>query len=227
MRLVFHLASSIGRPRARLHGTLAFLLLAASVSSHGVLAQPPISFDVKRYGAAGNGTTLDTSAINKTIEACGAAGGGTVYFPAGKYLTGSLYLKDNVTLWLDSGATILGIKDLKHYVPQTGAGRVGALISGTGVRNVAIVGRGTIDGQHLFDPNGGEHMRGPHSLLLSGCQDVTLRDVTFKDAGGYAVRMISCERVNVDGLTTTGGWDGVGMVDVKNATVSNCKLLVR
>jgi hypothetical protein len=188
------------------------------------LAQPPVSFDVKRYGAAGNGTTLDTSAINKTIEACGAAGGGIVYFPAGKYLTGSLYLKDNVTLWLDSGATILGSKDLKDYVSQTG-GRGGSLISGSGLRNLAIVGRGTIDGQGLFNPNGGEHMRGLQALSLSGCQDFTLRDVSFKDPGGYSVMMRSCERVNVDGITTTGGWDGVGMVDVKNATVSNCKLL--
>lgn len=210
--------------RVALRAIIPPLLLTLCGFPGNGLAQPPNAFDVRRHGAVGDGVALDTGAINKTIEACAAAGGGTVSFPAGRYLTGSIFLKDNVTLWLDAGATILGVKDLKQYIPK-GGGRGGALISGTGVRNVAIVGHGTIDGQHLFNPNGAEHMRGPHALVLNGCQDITLRDFSVKDPGGYAVRMLSCERVNVDGITTTGGWDGVGMIDVKNATVSNCKLL--
>ena len=65
------------------------------------------TFDVKQYGAVGDGKTLDTAAINKTIEAAASAGGGTVYFPAGTYLSFSIRLKSNIALYLDHGATLL------------------------------------------------------------------------------------------------------------------------
>jgi len=75
-------------------------LPAQSVSGQG-------TFDVKAYGAKGDGKTLDTEAINKAIEAAAAAGGGTVRFPAGVYLSFSIRLKSNIALYLDAGATIL------------------------------------------------------------------------------------------------------------------------
>src|ERR1022692_3705045 len=65
------------------------------------------SFDVRTFGATGDGKTIDTAAINKTIDAAVAAGGGTVLFPAGNYLSYSIHLKSNVTLQLESGATIV------------------------------------------------------------------------------------------------------------------------
>src|SRR5438552_19200114 len=65
-------------------------------------------YNVKAFGATGDGKTLDTPAINKTIEAAAAAGGGTVRFPAGAYLCFSIHLKSKVDLYLDQGATIVG-----------------------------------------------------------------------------------------------------------------------
>ena len=65
-------------------------------------------FNVREYGALGNGQTLDSRAIQSAIDACAAQGGGTVTLPAGQYLTGSLFLRDNISLHLDSGAVILG-----------------------------------------------------------------------------------------------------------------------
>jgi len=65
------------------------------------------SFDITQYGAVGNGTTLASAAINKAIDAASAAGGGTVHFPAGTWLSGSIHLKSNVALYLDQGATLL------------------------------------------------------------------------------------------------------------------------
>ena len=78
-------------------------------------SQSPPFCDVKHFGATGDGIALDTGSINKAIDACAAAGGGTVYFPAGTYLSGTVLLKSNITLWLDSGAKLLGTKDLAQY----------------------------------------------------------------------------------------------------------------
>ncbi|HEY0349177.1 MAG TPA: glycosyl hydrolase family 28-related protein, partial [Pyrinomonadaceae bacterium] len=64
-------------------------------------------YNVKTFGATGDGKTLDTPAINKTIDAAAAAGGGTVYFPAGNYLSVSIHLKSNIALYLDQGSTII------------------------------------------------------------------------------------------------------------------------
>ena len=67
------------------------------------------NFNVRAFGAVGNGTNLDSPAINKTIEACAQAGGGTVLIPAGTYLSGSIRLKSNIHLLIDAGAVILAI----------------------------------------------------------------------------------------------------------------------
>ena len=81
---------------------LLALLLALTVTR--LTAAP---FDVKSFGATGDGKTLDTDAINKAIEAAAAAGGGTVEFPAGDYLSFSIHLKSHVALHLGTGATII------------------------------------------------------------------------------------------------------------------------
>ena len=83
---------------------IALFLISAGLA----LAQmPPRGFDVRAFGATGDGKTLDTSAINQAIDAAAAAGGGTVVFPAGIYASYSIHLKSNVGLYLDHGATIL------------------------------------------------------------------------------------------------------------------------
>src|SRR5882757_11466273 len=83
---------------------LSVLMLGLAVAQ----AQPaaPASFNVRAYGAKGDGATLDTAAINAAIDAAAAAGGGTVYFPAGTYPSFSIRLKSHITLYLDSGATL-------------------------------------------------------------------------------------------------------------------------
>jgi hypothetical protein len=189
------------------------------------LAQPATQFNVKSHGAAGDGAHLDTDAINKTIEAASEAGGGTVLIPAGVYLTGTVLLQGNVTLWLDAGATILGSTNLSDYRwPKRENQWSGAIILADGAQHVAIMGRGTIDGQNLTNPNGEERIRGPHAVLFYHCNDVIVRDVTFKDAGNYSLILRSCEQVNIDDMTALGGYDGINMHDVRTVSISNCKL---
>jgi hypothetical protein len=111
--------------------------------------------DVRDYGASGNGTAKDTQAIQKAIDACAQKGAGIVYFSPGRYLTGTIVLKSNLTLQIEAGATILASPDVDDYPlfpnayqPDRRTGS--ALIYGEGIENVTITGLGTIDGQGLL-----------------------------------------------------------------------------
>jgi polygalacturonase len=188
-------------------------------------AQPTTQFNVKNFGAVGDGKQADTGAINKTILASRDAGGGTVLVPAGTYVSGTIRLQDNVTLWLDAGATILGTKNLADYHwPDGGREWDGSIILADGVHNVALMGRGTISGQNLSNPRGEERIRGPHAVLFKNSKDIVVRDITIKDSGNYSLILRSCERVNIDNFTAFNGYDGINMHDVRQATISNSKL---
>jgi hypothetical protein len=118
-------------------------------------------FNVRKFGAVGNGTNLDSPAINQAIDACARAGGGTVYFPAGTYLSGSIHLKDNIHLLVDAGATILGAPQKMNAYDETefwtnnpfqDGGHCyfhNSLIWGVGLTNVSITGQGMINGGGL------------------------------------------------------------------------------
>lgn len=192
-------------------------------------------FNVRDFGAKGDGVTLDTAALNKTIEACAAVGGGTVYLPAGTYLSGTVHLKSNVTLWIDSGAIILGSENLADYdvvTPPYMKIRTdlwfGFLIQGTDLDRVAIIGSGTIDGNRVFNPKGEERMRGPHGVYLLNCCDFTLRDATIKDAGNYATIIVGCRRGNIQGIAAFGAWDAIHRKYTRDyprdVTIANCRL---
>ena len=198
---------------------LCLTLAGGLVRAADTLAPAGAVFDVRAYGAKGDGLTLDSGAINQAVVACAAAGGGAVRLPPGRYLSGTIHLRSGVTFELENGATLLGTTNLEAYQtfvppPDTPEGRFRspwhrALILGDGVRHVAIVGPGTLDGRKVFDPHGEEGMRGPHTVLLGNCQDVVLRDFTVRDSANYAILLEHCERVEARGLTITGGWDGV------------------
>jgi len=76
---------------------------------------PANEFDIRAHGARGDGRTLDTAAIQATLDAAGEAGGGQVRFPPGQYLSGTLNLRSRVTLWFEAGATLVGTTNLNLY----------------------------------------------------------------------------------------------------------------
>ena len=194
-------------------------------------------FNVRDHGAVGDGKTLDTVALNKTIDACAASGGGQVFVPPGKYLTGTIRLRSNITLVLDAGAEIVGTSDLEQYQHFTPPGHTPlasrlwwhrALLLGEGVENVTITGRGAINGNKVFDAQGEEHMRGPHAVLFGNCKNIALRDISIRDAANYAVMLEFTSHVEVRGVKITGGWDGVhfrGWKDnpCRDVTISDCE----
>ena len=115
----------------------------------GLAAVWPARAGVRDFGAVGDGVRLDTAAIQKAIDACSAAGGGTLYFPAGRYLTGTLLLKSRVTLELEAGAVLLGSRNLADYPVTVPALRTftdtytdKSLIYAEKAEDIAIRGRG-------------------------------------------------------------------------------------
>lgn len=139
--------------------SISIVLFIASIS----FSQTTAFYNVRTFGAKGDGRALDTDAVNKTIDAAVAKGGGTVYFPAGTYLCFSIRLKSNITIHLDNGATLLAADPAVHkgkydqwepnefdmYQDFGHSHWKNSLMWGIGIENFAIVGQGKIDGQGL------------------------------------------------------------------------------
>ena len=118
-------------------------------------------YNIRDFGAKGDGKTLDTEAINKAIDAASSKGGGTVYFPAGIYLSFSIRLKSNITIYLDNGSTLLAADPAEHKgtydLPEANEFDMyqdfghshwkNSLMWGIGIENFAIIGQGKIDGK--------------------------------------------------------------------------------
>lgn len=142
-----------------------FILLASVVAALGASKT-----DIRESGAKGDGQALDTAAIQKAIDTCAEGGGGQVVFPPGRYLSGTIHLRSNVTLHLEAGARLIGKTNLAQYdrpqppdiMPEARWGKWHrGLIVGENVQDIAITGLGVIDGNKVFDPTGEERMRGP------------------------------------------------------------------
>jgi hypothetical protein len=193
-------------------------VLVSLVSIATAAPLPAADFPVTQFGAIANDDTPDTAAIQAAIDTCGAAGGGRVLFPIGTCLSGTVRLRSGVELSLPEGARLTGVKDLAAYagflaaegtptLPQNRWHR--GLIVGENLHDIAFTGKGVIDGNQVFDPQGEEKMRGPHTVLLGHCRGVTLRKVTIRDSANYAFFFLHSQQVRIENTVFEGGWDGV------------------
>jgi polygalacturonase len=211
--------------------TFLCLLLAASwvVPTHAAH-----TFDVRSYGSKGDGTTLDTAAIQATLDACRDSGGGQVVFPAGRYLSGTIHLRSRVDVWFEAGARLIGTSMLHEYrqpvvpdeMPEAKWGKWHrALILGEDIEDVTLAGPGVIDGNKVFDPAGEERMRGPHTLVFVNSRRVTVRDLTFLDSANYAVLFLISDDVEFRNVSFVGGWDGIHWRGAPNRWCHNVRIL--
>ena len=200
------------------------------------------SFDVRTFGATGDGKTLDTAAINKTIDRAAAAGGGTVFFPAGNYLSYSIHLKSNVALHLDAGATIIAADP-----PAAGAAGYdlaepnqwdmyqdfghshfrNSLLWGEEIENIAIVGTGRIWGKGLSRGTGqgpDAHVPGVgnKSISLKNCHNVLLRDFSILHGGHFGILATGIDNLTIDNLKIDTNRDGMDVDACRNVRISNC-----
>jgi polygalacturonase len=200
----------------------AFLLFA--LTRFCTAQTNPAIFNVRDYGATGHKAGDARAAIQKAIDACGTAGGGTVYLPPGEYTSGTLHLRSHVRLLIDSGATLFASLDSKAFDKPS-------LLFGENVENVTIEGRGTLDGQAEYEwrlagdfddayirenallmkalgkpllrsfPKGfPKEQMYPHLVVLLRCRDVRIADLSFVRSRSWTINPYACERLTIDGV---------------------------
>lgn len=184
------------------------LLLSFVFASFNINAA---DFNIVKYGALCDTTKLSTKALQRAIDICSAAGGGRVVVPAGSYKIGSIFLKSNVHLHLERGATLYGSTKLEDYKPvktdyvsfRTQQQTI-QLIFADKVSNVVIDGYGTIDGQgRAFVKRAvtDEGITRPHLLRFIQSQDITIRNITLRNSGCWMQHFLACDRIKIDGIT--------------------------
>lgn len=194
------------------------------------------------FGIQSNGTALNTTSIQKAIDYIHENGGGRLVFYVGRYLTGTVYLKSNVTIHLEEGAILVGSENPFDYQRE---GYWMSLIFAMGQENIGISGKGVIDGQGykvannildmvhrgvIKDPSGllydrpREGIR-PQNIYFKGCKNVSIKGIILRDPASWNQQYDQCKNVVVDGITVDSKsyWnnDGVDIVDCDSVVVKN------
>jgi polygalacturonase len=204
-------------------------------------------FDVRTFGAKGDGKTVDTPAINRAIEAAAAAGGGTVFFPSGTYMCFSIHLKSYVDLYLAQGSIILaadgpkpgdstGYNGGKYDAPEPKTEWDAyqdfghnhwhnSLMWGEDIHDFSITGPGLIWGRGLTAGHGNHVLPdgvGNKSIALKNCRNVIFRDFSVLKGGHFALLLTAVDNCTIDNLKIDTDRDGIDIDCCRNVRVSNC-----
>ncbi len=232
--------------------TAASTLPAAVAHAQQPAPGQPSPLNVRHFGATGDGSTIDSPAINRAIEAAAKQGGGTVLFPAGVYACYSLRLKSNVALYLDQGATLLAADvPLEGFPADSGNGYDAAepktawdhfqdyghnhwhnsLLWGEDLHDISILGPGLIWGKGLARGVGSDKTRlpdthlpgvGNKSIALKNCRNVVLRDFSILKGGWFGILATGVDNLTIDNLKIDTDRDGMDIDCCRNVRVSNC-----
>ena len=234
------------------HSLIIFFLL--NLIPDLILAQQHDQFfDPYQFGAKGDNKTLDTEAIQAAIDECHREGGGIVYLRDGNFISGTIILKSNVHLYVESGAVLKGSNDLEHfpsmksnYPSYEGDMETNKmLIYAEDAENITISGRGTING------NGDAWIDGPYGtpsfslrpriIHFRGCKNIVVRDVTLYNSGSWVQSYQSCKNLLIEGITVDSrpnkdiekprfadapsrNNDGLNLVDCEQVRIANCNI---
>jgi polygalacturonase len=223
-------------------------LIQKMIAAAGLAACVPLaasatdaSYDVRSFGAKGDGYTNDTGAINEAILAASGSGGGTVVVSAGTYVSGSIHLRSDVELHLGPGSTIVASSDPQAYdAPEENewgdslgyqdAGHShwhNSLIWGEDLTGVSITGSGRIFGKGLDRGNGSDHFPqkiGNKAIALKNCRNVVLRDITIEHGGWFGILATGVDNLSIDGLKIDTNRDGMDIDCCNNVRISECSV---
>jgi len=241
---------------ARLGGSLSLplgLALALVASPGAAAAQGPraSTCEVTRYGAKGDGRTLATLAIQRAIDACAAAGGGIVLLPGGAFLSGTLVLKDNVTLRIAPGAMLVASPRITDFTPypakdvpliaidgstQNKGNGPYHLIQASGARHIAIDGGGTIDGNgaRYWDPDPQKLFvsRRPRPSPLIEFADsagIRIEDIKVRNAAGWTIHPLQSSDIRIEGVSIVNdphgpNTDGIDVDSSRNVMIRDVSI---
>jgi polygalacturonase len=207
-------------------------------------------FNILAYKAKGDGLTMNTKYIQSAIDACSKSGGGTVWFPAGRFISGTIYMKSNVTLFLDAGAVLEGSKNLKDYPVTISKIRSytdnytdKSLIYAEGLEDISITGQGLIDGNgasfKVDNMDNDEGLRKkdefafyksrPYLIRMINCRNILLRDVTIMNSPMWVQHYLLCEDINIEGIKIDSkvnhNNDGIDIDGCNRVRISNCNIV--
>ncbi|WP_425487962.1 rhamnogalacturonidase [Microbacter margulisiae] len=200
-----------------------------------VMTQANNWYNVKDFGAVGDGKTIDSPAINKAIDVAAQAGGGTVFLPAGVYASYSIRLQNNITLRLGAGATLKAA----YPTQNTGYDSIepnpfsqyqdfghsywrNSLIWGIGLHNITICGEGIIDGQGLTREDSHITGVGNKAISLKLCRNVLLKDIRMERCGHFALLATGLDNMTIENLLIDTNRDGMDIDACRNVRISNC-----
>ncbi len=217
----------------KLKSVILFLFLICYL---GISAK---DYNASVFGIKSNGSTLNTTSIQKAIDHIHAEGGGKLMFYVGRYLTGTIEMKSNVHIVLNEGAILVGSTNIYDYnidIPNT------AFVYAKNADNISITGLGVIDGQgrdvayNLLDQvhkgiiqdelkNDRSAKYRPKGIYFRECKNVLIKGITIKNAAEWVVVCDQCERLKIDSITVDSKafWnnDGLDIVDCKDVLIAN------
>lgn len=200
-------------------------------------------YDVREYGAKGDGKTIDTEAIQKAINECSSAGGGTVLLSSGTYLCKPIVLSSKVTLHLDEGAKLKATDDPQDFIrpgrsieTAKGSSDFSAFIGGRNLNDIAITGKGVIDGsgvrwwipaEEARTKQAGYTMPRPRLILLEGCKNVKIIGVSLVNSPSFHLVPKRCENVLIESVTIrcppiAPNTDAIDPAESRNVHISKC-----